>query len=90
MNVVHLIVSDTEKKQAIAIVYDETKHHTPIVIAKKEGTNAANLLDIAQKHEIKIIYDNALMHFLYCESIINSVIPENSFAPIAEIMSKMM
>lgn len=90
MNIVHFILSDTEKKQAIAIVYDETKHHAPVVIAKRENTVAINMLDTAQKHGVKIIYDNDLMQSLYYESNINSVIPENLFAPIAEIISKMI
>jgi len=90
VNVVHIILSDTEKRQAIAIVYDETKHHIPVVIAKRENTDVKNMLEVAQYNGVEIIYDNDLTQSLYSETKINSVIPENLFAPIAEILAKII
>ncbi|MDD3595207.1 EscU/YscU/HrcU family type III secretion system export apparatus switch protein [Sulfuricurvum sp.] len=87
MNRVHIVVCDQIKRRAIAIVYDETKHHAPVILTKRGEEDALKIIALAESYGITVIYDDDLSVALYDQCGNNRVIPETLFAPIAEILA---
>ncbi len=73
-------------KKAIALRYEPGKKDAPHVIAKGKGEVAKNIIEQADKHEIKIHEDKALIQLLY-QLDINEQIPHKLYPIIAEVFS---
>ncbi|GAB6091012.1 EscU/YscU/HrcU family type III secretion system export apparatus switch protein [Spirochaeta dissipatitropha] len=58
----------------------------PLVIAKGTQHRAEKILEIAEKHGIKVIQDQKLTDRLY-ELEIDHLIPENLYEPLARLLS---
>jgi flagellar biosynthesis protein len=74
------------KKQAIALRYDSEKETTPIVIAKGKGLVAEEIIKAANKQEIHIQEDPALIELL-SKLEIHQQIPEELYEAVAEIFA---
>lgn len=73
-------------KKAIALKYEPSKHDAPHVIAKGKGYIADQILAQAEKHDVKIHEDQALIELLY-QLEINEQIPASLYPIIAEIFA---
>ncbi|QGQ46873.1 EscU/YscU/HrcU family type III secretion system export apparatus switch protein [Metabacillus sediminilitoris] len=74
------------EKKAIALKYENEKEHAPKVIAKGNGLVAKEILDTAEKHEIQIHENPALVELL--DSLeIHQQIPEELYEAVAEIFA---
>ena len=82
------IVIINATKNAIAIQYDEIKSDAPWVTAKGMDKVAVKMIKIAQKNAIFIKQDPELAKSLYyLVEKINTPIPEDLYAEVAEIMA---
>ncbi|CAG9619726.1 EscU/YscU/HrcU family type III secretion system export apparatus switch protein [Sutcliffiella rhizosphaerae] len=75
-----------KRKKAVALKYDKNKSYAPVVNAKGAGLVAENILEEAQKNDIPIQEDPALLELLM-EMEINESIPEELYEVIAEILA---
>jgi flagellar biosynthesis protein len=73
-------------KQAIALRYDSEKETTPKVIAKGKGLVAEEIIKAANKQEIHIQEDPALIELL-SKLEIHQQIPEELYEAVAEIFA---
>jgi type III secretion system FlhB-like substrate exporter len=90
VNRVHIVVCDQIKRRAIALVYDETKHHAPVILTKRVEEDALKIVTVAETYGITVICDDGLSAALYDLCGNNRVIPETLFAPIAEMLAKVI
>jgi flagellar biosynthetic protein FlhB len=72
---------------AVAIKYDEGKHHAPVVVAKGKDNLALNIKQIAREHGIHIVQNPPLARSLYAEVEVDHPIPEALFAAVAEVLA---
>lgn len=73
-------------KEAVVLKYDEDKHHAPVVKAKGKGLIAETILQEAEKYNVPVYEDRALIELL--EKInINELIPEELFRAVAEVFA---
>ncbi len=72
---------------AVAIKYDETKHRSPIVIAKGKDNIAVQIKQIAREHGVHIVENPPLARSLYAEVDLDKPIPESLFAAVAEVLA---
>ncbi|MDD5051790.1 MAG: flagellar biosynthesis protein FlhB [Sulfuricurvum sp.] len=72
---------------AVAIKYDETKHHAPVVIAKGVDNIAIQIKKIARENGIHIVQNPPLARSLYREVEIDRAIPDMMFAAVAEVLA---
>lgn len=78
--------SRTDKRlKATAVRYSKDLP-CPLVIAKGTQQRAERILEIAEKHGIRVIQDKILTERLY-ELEIDQLIPENLYEPLARILS---
>jgi flagellar biosynthesis protein len=73
-------------KQAIALRYDSEKETAPKVIAKGKGLVAEEIIKAANKQEIHIQEDPALIELL-SKLEIHQQIPEELYEAVAEIFA---
>lgn len=73
-------------KQAIALRYDSEKETAPKVIAKGKGLVAEEIIKAANKQEIHIQEDPALIELL-SKLEIHQQIPEELYETVAEIFA---
>ncbi len=72
---------------AVAIKYEEGKHHAPVVIAKGKDNLALKIKEVAREHGIHIVQNPPLARSLYAEVEIDRPIPEALFAAVAEVLA---
>lgn len=72
---------------AVAIVYDETKHNAPVVVAKGVDNIAIQIKKIARENGVHIVQNPPLARSLYKEVEIDRAIPDMMFAAVAEVLA---
>ncbi len=72
---------------AVAIKYDEKKHHSPVVIAKGKDNIAVQIKKIARENGVHIVQNPPLARSLYAEVELDRPIPETLFAAVAEVLA---
>ncbi len=72
---------------AVAIVYDETKHNAPVVVAKGVDNIAIQIKKIARENGVHVVQNPPLARSLYKEVDIDRPIPELMFAAVAEVLA---
>lgn len=75
-----------DKRLAVALKYDSNEKEAPYVIAKGKGIVAENIIEKAMKEEIAVIKDKMLADILIKLEIAEEI-PEEFYAPVAEILS---
>jgi len=78
--------TEDERKEAVVLKYDEAAHIAPVVKAKGKGKIAENIIREAEKHEIPIHEDAALVELLGKINI-NEMIPEELYQVVAEVLA---
>jgi len=72
---------------AVAVVYDETKHNAPLVVAKGVDNIAIQIKKAARENGVHIVQNPPLARALYKEVDIDRPIPEMRFAAVAEVLA---
>ena len=72
---------------AVALQYDQEKHHAPIVIAKGADLIALQIKKIARESGVHIVENPPLARTLYAEVDVEKPIPEELFATVAELLA---
>ncbi len=72
---------------AVAIQYDPTEMHAPIVVAKGAGVIAQRIRRLALENNIPVVERKPLAQLLYREVEINHPIPDQSYAAVAEVLA---
>lgn len=72
---------------AVAIVYDESKHNAPVVVAKGVDNIAIQIKKIARENGVHIVQNPPLARSLYAEVEVDRPIPEMLFAAVAEVLA---
>ncbi len=72
---------------AVAIKYEQEKHHAPIVVAKGVDNIAQQIKKIARENDVHIVQNPPLARSLYSEVNIEQPIPETLFAAVAEVLA---
>lgn len=72
---------------AVAIKYEQEKHHAPIVVAKGVDNIAQQIKKIARENDIHIVQNPPLARSLYSDVNIDQPIPETLFAAVAEVLA---
>lgn len=72
---------------AVAIVYDETKHRAPVVVAKGVDNIAIQIKKIARENGVHIVQNPPLARSLYAEVEVDRPIPEMLFTAVAEVLA---
>jgi len=72
---------------AVAIVYDENKHSSPIVTAKGKDTIAIQIKKIARENGVHIVQNPPLARALFRDVDVDKPIPEALFATVAEVLA---
>lgn len=75
-----------QKKEAVALSYDEYQFNAPKVVAKGKGDIAANIINKANDHRVPIQEDPTLVKLLG-ELDINEKIPEELYQAVAEVFA---
>ncbi|WP_096199345.1 EscU/YscU/HrcU family type III secretion system export apparatus switch protein [Bacillus sp. FJAT-45350] len=76
----------TEKKQAIALSYNEEQDNAPKVIGKGKGFIADEIIKRAEENDIPIQQDSSLVEILG-QLEINETIPTELYEVVAEIFA---
>ncbi|RSK27013.1 EscU/YscU/HrcU family type III secretion system export apparatus switch protein [Bacillus sp. HMF5848] len=79
-------MNQNNRKQAVALSYNDNKNTAPIVVAKGKGIVAANLITKAKEHNIPIQEDSSLVELLQ-QIQIHEQIPEELYEVVAEIFA---
>jgi flagellar biosynthetic protein FlhB len=72
---------------AVAIVYDETKHFAPVVVAKGVDNMAIQIKKVARENGVHIVQNPPLARSLYAEVDVDHPIPDMLFAAVAEVLA---
>ena len=72
---------------AVAIKYDERHHVSPMVIAKGIDTVALKIKEIARENGVHIVENPPLARSLYAQVELDSPIPEDLYAAVAEVLA---
>jgi flagellar biosynthetic protein FlhB len=72
---------------AVALRYDIEKNRAPIVVAKGQDYMAFRIIEIAERHQIPMTENKPLARALYGAVEVNSEIPPEYYAVLAEIMA---
>lgn len=76
----------TKLKKAVAMKYDPLSNAAPVIVAKGQGELADKILEKAKESDVPIQEDSSLVEVL-SKLDINSEIPPELFAIVAEILS---
>ncbi|MBM7603338.1 flagellar biosynthesis protein [Metabacillus crassostreae] len=77
---------ENESRKAVALKYNAEKEQAPIVIAKGKGLVADEIVETAQKHQVHIQEDPALIELL-SKLEIHQQIPDELYEAVAEIFA---
>jgi len=72
--------------KAVALTYDNKKHHAPKVVAKGKGNIADKIIDIARQHDIPLYTDKNLVQVLEALDL-ESEIPPELYQAVAEVLA---
>jgi flagellar biosynthetic protein FlhB len=72
---------------AVAIKYDMTKGHAPIVVAKGQDYLAARIRDTAKSARIPIVANPPLARALYRQCEVGDFVPRELFQAVAEVLA---
>lgn len=72
---------------AVAIKYDESKSHAPIVVAKGMDNIALQIKKIARENGVHIVQNPPLARSLYDKVDLDKTIPQDLFAAVAEVLA---
>ncbi len=72
---------------AVAIMYDETKHNAPVVVAKGVDNMAIQIKKVARENGVHIVQNPPLARSLYAEVDVDHPIPDMLFAAVAEVLA---
>ncbi len=72
---------------AVALKYDQAKHHAPVVVAKGADQIALQIKKIAREHNVHIVENPPLARTLYAQVDVDKPIPEELFATVAELLA---
>lgn len=72
---------------AVAIVYDDTKHNAPVVVAKGVDNMAIQIKKVARENGVHIVQNPPLARSLYAEVEVDRPIPDMLFAAVAEVLA---
>ncbi|WP_017753739.1 FlhB-like flagellar biosynthesis protein [Calidifontibacillus oryziterrae] len=75
-----------QRKQAVALSYNQSKDYAPKIVAKGRGEIADNILEKAKQFNIPIQEDPSLVQLLG-QLEINETIPEELYQAVAEIFA---
>lgn len=75
-----------QKKQAVALTYDEKVSDAPKVVAKGKGDVAENIIELAKQFNVPIQEDPSLVQVL-SQLEINEKIPEELYQAVAEVFA---
>jgi len=80
------MMNKAKPKKAVALKYEPHKDNAPLVVAKGAGITAEKILELANKYNIKVQEDDALVQLLY-QLELNQEIPPNLYPIIAELFA---
>ena len=72
---------------AIAIKYDRSKMHAPIIIAKGQDYLALKIREIAGDFDIPVVENKPLARALYKHCEVGDFVPRDQFAAVAEVLA---
>lgn len=72
---------------AIAVQYDPTKHHAPVVIAKGVDNLALKMRQIATEAKVPIVENKPLARALYKQCEVGDFVPRDLFQGVAEVLA---
>ena len=72
---------------AIAVVYDQDRSQSPLVVAKGAGKIAERIKELAFENEVPVVEDKPLAWALY-EVELGESIPQDLFQPVAEVLAR--
>ncbi|MGE7903705.1 EscU/YscU/HrcU family type III secretion system export apparatus switch protein [Peribacillus sp. NPDC094092] len=75
-----------QRKEAIALKYDQSTSEAPFILAKGKGKIAENILENAMKLDIPVQRDESLAALLG-QLDINQTIPEELYGAVAEVFA---
>ena len=71
---------------AVALRYEPTQHHAPVLLAKGERKLAQRIKQIAQEHNVPIVEDPPLARLLFKEGEVGKEIPLETYQAVAEVL----
>jgi flagellar biosynthesis protein len=77
---------DEERKQAIAIKYEQNHDQAPIVVAKGQGILADQILAAAKQHAVPVYQNKTLAGMLMAVQL-DSQIPPELYQAVAEVLA---
>lgn len=72
---------------AVALMYDETKHKAPVVVAKGTDLTALRIKSIAREHGIQIVENPPLARELYKLVDVDEMVPQELWQAVAEVLA---
>lgn len=72
---------------AVALKYVAEKNNSPVVVAKGADNTAFKIIEIAEEYHIPVIENRPLARALYAEVDIDREIPQEFYAPVAEVLA---
>jgi flagellar biosynthetic protein FlhB len=72
---------------AIAIKYDRSKMHAPIIIAKGQDYLALKIREIAENSDIPVVENKPLARALYKHCEVGDYVPREHFTAVAEVLA---
>jgi flagellar biosynthesis protein len=75
-----------DKKQAVAIKYEQNRHQAPLVVAKGQGIVADQILAAAKQHAVPVYQNKALAGMLMAVQL-DSQIPPDLYQAVAEVLA---
>lgn len=75
-----------ERKQAVAIKYEQNRHQAPIVVAKGQGLVADQILAAAKQHAVPVYQNKTLAGMLMAVEL-DSQIPPELYQAVAEVLA---
>jgi len=76
----------SERKQAVAIKYDQNHNQAPIVVAKGQGILADQILVTAKQYAVPVYQNKTLAGMLMAVQL-DSQIPPELYQAVAEILA---
>lgn len=72
---------------SIAIQYDRSKMHAPMVVAKGQDYLALRIRELAAEHKVPIVPNPPLARALYKQCEVGDFIPRDMFSAVAEVLA---
>jgi flagellar biosynthesis protein FlhB len=72
---------------AVALRYDRKTMKAPKVVAKGSRLNAAQIREIAQRHQVPVVENKPLARLLFKHARVGAEIPAQLYAAVAEILA---